>query len=890
MWTWIKVKTKAGWEWIKRQIFPVVVAATVATAGGVVAIDEQIDPYTDRGDRFQIELIQNISESGLAEVEFKKDKPEIRFKKWNGEVDLGVFYSKVKGQGKRALLTNRIEWKDGNEEVHAYPIDDENFEVEIVLKRKPDTNLFEFQIDGHENLDFFYQPALDAHLETDEEKIASGCTPTDCNNGHRPENIVGSYAVYHKTKANHIVGQTNYETGKAFHIYRPKAIDASGNEAWAILNYFNGILNVTVPQVFLDNASYPVKVDPTFGYTTVGGTNDDQNLAWENGDLSATIGQTWALAETEVTAIDSMDVALGISDTNENSVDVSAVLYREDSVASGSHGLVALVERVDLDLPANNAHEFFTFTFNSENLGADDYVLATIADGNDIAPAFQAVRLAYDTGGSTRNRYITNTSGSSSYTTQKDADPYVDTATSDDRQYSIFVTYTVIQVVETATSTATADTTTTMNGEITQIGANGEVEVGFEYGIDAFGGETGFSATTTTLTATTSIGTYSEDITGLTTFEEYGFRAWVAGTSTATSTGKTFQFFTADISTSTPVVAADNHEWDLGDFSNGSSTDTTGTTILSLTEILGGWATSTDSFEGVSDASTDFSSTVLWKQAPPVTADGGDWQGETGATGSSGTGADEGSDGDVFIFTEASGGQQCATGTQCTIEAEIATSTKGQIIFDYWYEGAGLSTFTLDAWDGSTWVNLGFSKDGTTESAAWASSTPAITWEAIAGYGRLRFDAPNPTSFSSDISLDHIQVATTSVTYIDGAWTSPAWTITGVDFVEDSHIEFSSTTPSDTDVRVLVAVNSDGGTQPDEGDFTELQSGDNMSAAGVTGDLTGNFVWVRIEMDASTDAADTPTVTQLIMGINDGEAVSAEVETADNDYQNIIDW
>ena len=210
-----------------------------------------------QADRFEVRMPQTLPEAGEAKVEMIKSRSEIRLKKWNGEVNLGVRYAKVQGAG--VQVGNRMEWRGAKEEVHAYPIDDENFEIEVVLKEKPDTNVFEFQLDNWQDLDFFYQPEL-TQAEIDE-------------GASRPENVIGSYAVYHKTKANHRVGSTNYATGKAFHIYRPKAIDANGVETWAELSYLNGNLTVTVPQKFLDDAVYPVRVDPTFGYTSIGASN-----------------------------------------------------------------------------------------------------------------------------------------------------------------------------------------------------------------------------------------------------------------------------------------------------------------------------------------------------------------------------------------------------------------------------------------------------------------------------------------------------------------------------------------------------------------------------------------------------------------------------------------
>src|SRR3990167_2186082 len=232
----------------------------VISTGSLFGADVQLNTLEDKGNHFERVLVNDVENAGVSKVEMMKDEPKVVLSKWNDEVRLGVSYNKVNGKGKRALLSSRTEWKDskGKEELHAYPIDDSTYEIEIVLNEKPLTNVFDFAIDGASNLDFFYQPELT------QEEIAEGAS--------RPENVIGSYAVYHKTKANHRVGDTNYATGKAYHIYRPKAIDANGAEEWAELNYENGILSVTVPQKFLDDAVYPVRVDPTFGHTTIGGS------------------------------------------------------------------------------------------------------------------------------------------------------------------------------------------------------------------------------------------------------------------------------------------------------------------------------------------------------------------------------------------------------------------------------------------------------------------------------------------------------------------------------------------------------------------------------------------------------------------------------------------
>ena len=83
---------------------------------------------------------------------------------------------------------------------------------------------------------------------------------------------------------NDIYGK-DYKVGKAFHIYRPKIIDAEGKETWGILKIENGIYSVEILQEFLDKAVYPIKSNDTFGYTTLGAsTVDNENyISFESG-------------------------------------------------------------------------------------------------------------------------------------------------------------------------------------------------------------------------------------------------------------------------------------------------------------------------------------------------------------------------------------------------------------------------------------------------------------------------------------------------------------------------------------------------------------------------------------------------------------------------------
>ena len=133
--------------------------------------------------------------------------------------------------------------------------DDEGHEYEIILEKKPESNIIPMAVET-KNLAFYYQGK------------------SETTDGIRPVHVEGSYAVYHADESRHHIN----ETGKFGHIYRPWIKDADGNKVWCEFNKdFNGIndLEIHVPQSFLDNAKYPLTIDPTFGYTTAGGTAVD---------------------------------------------------------------------------------------------------------------------------------------------------------------------------------------------------------------------------------------------------------------------------------------------------------------------------------------------------------------------------------------------------------------------------------------------------------------------------------------------------------------------------------------------------------------------------------------------------------------------------------------
>ena len=179
-----------------------------------------------------------------------------------------------------ARQPEQVSEKNADGSNNAYTVNEEGgVEFDTILYEKPLDNTIFYPMQA-EGLDFYYQPALNQRDQIE----GVECTETTCQDSsgkvvaYRPENVVGSYAVYYEGNRSGDyteVGGDNYKTGKVFHIYRPVVTDANGNKVWGSLsiNKQLGQLSVTVPKDFLDKAVYPVNIDPTFGYSGIGASN-----------------------------------------------------------------------------------------------------------------------------------------------------------------------------------------------------------------------------------------------------------------------------------------------------------------------------------------------------------------------------------------------------------------------------------------------------------------------------------------------------------------------------------------------------------------------------------------------------------------------------------------
>ena len=236
-------------------------------------------------------------------------KNKITFKKWknnNGDYEntLSIIPpTNLIPSANTSLVSKQLVTK--NNKVGFYfnkdPNSDDNFKFGLILYQLEDKYLspdgksyqWEFDIEHYQDYDFIYQYNEEDDVELHPENLISENTDyweIKHSNGH----IVNiykkywkSYAVYHKTKKDYIVGVTpNYMNGKIGGFLRIRILDADGK----FLNYGDlyikdGKYRVTAPKE-INSGKLPLKFNDTFGYTTAPtyGTDSGDNEAITCGD------------------------------------------------------------------------------------------------------------------------------------------------------------------------------------------------------------------------------------------------------------------------------------------------------------------------------------------------------------------------------------------------------------------------------------------------------------------------------------------------------------------------------------------------------------------------------------------------------------------------------
>lgn len=308
------------------------------------------------------------------DIEHKDRRLKFKLHKWDREASVEVFLDMVEADTHK-FSGNKIEVEDSKKKIRVYPIDvhgrDGGLRFELVYKEKPPTYPFTVPLVS-ENLRWSKQPFL-----TQEDRDVGIL---------RPENVEGSYAVYHVNKKNN-----KYMTGKAFHLYRPIVIDSEGKKAWCEIEVDRPIdptgLTVTPPQQFMDEATYPVTVDPDFGYAIIGGTP----IGLANNGISFRYGSAWPMPAGGGTA---NYLRAYVSGTLV--CDCKAFINQKDSGGAGTHGQIATRENLACAVAAH----WEEFTLAGEVLtGGVNYILGILGNGADAPGAGDFYIIYYDTNG-----------------------------------------------------------------------------------------------------------------------------------------------------------------------------------------------------------------------------------------------------------------------------------------------------------------------------------------------------------------------------------------------------------------------------------------------------------------------------------------------------------
>ena len=381
-------------------------------------------PKNDPKDRIHIE----IGDSKVP-TEFM---PQVKMMRWDNEVNFSVRLKSecFAGLAEVSFDKDKIIWEKGDAKIEYYDYTEGEGGYKMVwyLKSKPVTNKVEFSLQS-KGLNFFYQPSLTVEFQSgysNEFKrgiVVSETQVKDLNDlggralVNRPENVVGSYAAYHQTKGrmNDINGK-EYKVGKAFHIYRPKLIDADGWEVWGNLNIDieKGIYEVEIPQDFLDNAVYPIKSNDNFGNESSAGTEFVPSDNYLYGSVhSAPAGGT-------IQAI--VCYIKGQYGTTGDWKGVTVLHSNLNIITDG-------VTEPDLNISTVWSWKTATYGTDPTIIGSTDYVLAIVtllggSSGDSV----------YDTG-TTNQGHLDSSNSYSTPTNPTDATLY-------DRNYCIYATYT----------------------------------------------------------------------------------------------------------------------------------------------------------------------------------------------------------------------------------------------------------------------------------------------------------------------------------------------------------------------------------------------------------------------------------------------------------------
>jgi hypothetical protein len=364
------------------------------------------DKYTLSGNTFKTKKKDKYDiQTSIGEGSGSDFIPNMSINRWDNECSLKIIPQLSwldKKDSSLSIEGNKIKLKlnDGKKEYHFYeiPEDGENpegsYEFEVVLNQKPLTNIVEFDVEA-KGLRFLPQPEL-TEIEKD-----SGC--------YRPTYLDNSWAIYHESKKGNIINGVNRKAGKFGHILQPKIRDALGNWVYGKLdiNIISGKMTIEIPDDFMYSAVCPIFVDPTLGYTTVGGTNsgvgNDFIFGMWNG--AATEDGSAVSVSTHCFVADDTPMTVGVYDNDgggpnnllRDSAEFTVSTAAFEWVTGTLDSALSITNGTTYWLAQNHGDRAITFKYDvnaSKNtyLKADTYSAGSLVDPFPASPTFVGSR------------------------------------------------------------------------------------------------------------------------------------------------------------------------------------------------------------------------------------------------------------------------------------------------------------------------------------------------------------------------------------------------------------------------------------------------------------------------------------------------------------------
>lgn len=376
------------------------------------AVDSPIVVKDPNSNRYLVTVSANDVPAKISFGDRNKFIPKMRSSKWKDEAWLTIEHpDKLSITNQKPSLTDGKLQIGVGDRTHRYYIDEQgNIEYEIEFATKPDSNVVTLDINFPDGLKFYYQDTLENEYAQD--NFGYDTLEEYLENHERPDNVVGSYAVYWNKRNN------EYKTGKYCHFFRPETIDADGKRAWCNLHIDPKAKKLLIG--FNDSAKYPLILDPTIGYTTEPQTNVTT--------ADAIFVTRFACGTNGTTASATMNVWIGSAITESEG---RGCVYTDNSGTVASQAKLSSNE-AELVIDATNTWEQATITPPAFASGTDYWVGAHIHN----------CKLEYDE--ATAGYDDTEYKGSITYTpAQNDLPANFDaTPSTAAREYGFFITYT----------------------------------------------------------------------------------------------------------------------------------------------------------------------------------------------------------------------------------------------------------------------------------------------------------------------------------------------------------------------------------------------------------------------------------------------------------------